>query len=59
MDSGDILAQEVVPLDGRETTASLGETMSRKAAIMLPTVLAGIADSLISAMFNQFPCTGV
>jgi methionyl-tRNA formyltransferase len=47
MDSGDILAQEAVPLDGRETTASLGETMARRAAIMLPAVLAGIAGGTL------------
>ena len=43
MDSGDILASERVPLNGRETTASLSETMARKAAALLPTVLAAIA----------------
>ncbi|MDR1858232.1 MAG: methionyl-tRNA formyltransferase [Treponema sp.] len=47
MDSGDILSQEAVPLDGRETTASLGDTMARKAAELLPAVLAGIAAGTI------------
>jgi methionyl-tRNA formyltransferase len=44
MDSGDILLQERVFLDGRETTASLSETMAEKAAVLLPAVLKGIAD---------------
>jgi methionyl-tRNA formyltransferase len=43
MDTGDILAQEEVPLSGRETTADLGETMAKKAAEMLPAVLRGLA----------------
>ena len=44
MDSGDILAQERVALDGRETTASLGETMALRAARMLPPLLARVAS---------------
>ena len=44
MDSGDILAQQTVPLDGKETTASLSETMAQKAAAMLGEVLRSIAD---------------
>jgi methionyl-tRNA formyltransferase len=44
MDSGDILIQEKVSLDGQETTASLSETMAKKAAELLPAVLSGIAD---------------
>ena len=44
MDSGDILAQEKVPLDGRETSASLGETMAGKAADLLPGLLRDIAS---------------
>jgi methionyl-tRNA formyltransferase len=47
MDAGDILAQEEVPLDGRETTASLSETMAQKAAEMLPVVLRGLADGTL------------
>ena len=43
MDSGDILAQEKVPLDLRETTASLSETMARKAAGLLPKLLRDVA----------------
>ena len=42
MDSGDILAQEKVPLNGWETTASLSETMAKKAAMLLPEVLKDI-----------------
>jgi methionyl-tRNA formyltransferase len=44
MDSGDILMQEKMPLDGLETTASLSGTMAKKAAELLPTVLRGITD---------------
>jgi methionyl-tRNA formyltransferase len=44
MDAGDILAQEERPLSGRETTASLSETMAKKAAEMLPAALRGLAD---------------
>jgi len=43
MDGGDILAQVRTPLDGRETTASLGETMARKAAGLLKDALKGVA----------------
>jgi methionyl-tRNA formyltransferase len=43
MDAGDILAQEMVPLAGRETTADLSETMAKKAAEMIPDTLRGIA----------------
>ena len=43
MDSGDILAQERVALTGRETTASLSETMAQKAAVLLPSVLRHLA----------------
>jgi len=49
MDSGDILAQEAVPLNGRETTASLSETMAKKAAALLPAVLCGIAAGAVQA----------
>ena len=43
LDSGDILVQETVSLNGNETTASLGETMAHKAAQLLPDTLRGIA----------------
>ena len=43
MDSGDILVQELIPLTGRETTASLSEIMARRAAALLPAVLREIA----------------
>lgn len=49
MDSGDILAQERLPLDGRETAASLSEDVARKAAEMLPSALKGIAEGTIQA----------
>jgi methionyl-tRNA formyltransferase len=48
MDSGDILAQERVPLTGRETTASLSEIMARKAATLLPDVLRGLAAGTLA-----------
>jgi methionyl-tRNA formyltransferase len=47
MDTGDILVQEKVPLNGRETTASLSETMAKKAAEMLPSVLRGIVGGTL------------
>jgi len=43
MDSGDILVQESMPLNGRETTACLNKTMSEKAAELLVPVLKQIA----------------
>ena len=39
MDQGDIIAQETLPLTGKETTQTLSEIVSRKAAIMLRDVL--------------------
>ena len=47
MDAGDILAQETVPLNGRETTVSLSEIMAKKAALLLPELLkkVSITDS--------------
>jgi methionyl-tRNA formyltransferase len=49
MDSGDILVQEKLLLDGRETTASLSETMAQKAAELLPVALRGIATGTLQA----------
>ena len=49
MDSGDILVQQPVPLNGRETTANLSETMAHKAAAMLGAALRGIADGTLKA----------
>jgi len=43
MDSGDILAVEHLQLTGKETTGSLSEIVSKKAALMLPEVLGKIA----------------
>jgi methionyl-tRNA formyltransferase len=43
MDAGDILAQERFPLNGRETTGTLGETAGRRGAAMLPAVVRGLA----------------
>jgi methionyl-tRNA formyltransferase len=44
IDSGNILIQEPVALNGRETCATLSEIMAKKAAQLLPRVLAGIAS---------------
>jgi len=49
MDSGDILVQDKLPLNGRETTASLSETAAEKAAELLPGVLKGIRDGTLRA----------
>lgn len=45
-DTGDILAQRAVPLDGTETTGSLSESLSRVGAELLSQVLAGAAAGL-------------
>jgi len=42
-DSGDIIVQEKVSLNGRETTAVLSDIMAEKAAVLLPAVLKKIA----------------
>ena len=39
MDTGDILAEETLELSGRETSMSLGETVSRRAALLLRELL--------------------
>jgi methionyl-tRNA formyltransferase len=44
VDSGDILAAEQLQLTGTETAGSLSETVSQKAALMLPAVLKDIAQ---------------
>jgi len=49
MDSGDILVQETVSLNGRETTASLSGIMAKKAAQLLPAALRGIAAGTLQA----------
>ena len=42
-DTGEILAQRAVPLDGTETTGTLSESLSRVGAELLSQVLAGAA----------------
>jgi methionyl-tRNA formyltransferase len=42
MDSGDILLQERIVLEGRETTGSLSALMARKAAELLPPLVRGL-----------------
>jgi methionyl-tRNA formyltransferase len=49
MDSGDILIQERFPLTGRETTASLSDEMSSRAAVLLEETLRGIAAGTLVA----------
>lgn len=50
MDSGDILVQEALPLNGQETTASLSLIMAQKAAQLLPDALRGIAGNTLQAI---------
>jgi methionyl-tRNA formyltransferase len=50
MDSGDILIQERVTLNGRETTASLSEVMAEKAAELLPATLRGLRAGTLHAV---------
>lgn len=47
MDCGDILVQETIPLNGRETTAALSRIMANKAAELLPAALRGMADGTL------------
>ncbi|MFW5995108.1 MAG: methionyl-tRNA formyltransferase [Spirochaetia bacterium] len=49
MDSGDILLQEELELDGTETTASLTEAVSRRGGPLLAEVLRRIADGSVVA----------
>jgi methionyl-tRNA formyltransferase len=49
MDSGDILIQETVPLNGRETAGTLSETMAVKAAELLPAALRGLTGGTLPA----------
>ncbi|GHU39261.1 methionyl-tRNA formyltransferase [Spirochaetia bacterium] len=44
IDSGDILAQETVPLNGRETSESLSLIMAEKAAALLPPTIISIIE---------------
>jgi methionyl-tRNA formyltransferase len=54
MDAGEILAQESIPLNGRETTASLSETASAVGAAMLVPVVRALAlDSLSGRQQNN------
>jgi methionyl-tRNA formyltransferase len=43
MDSGDILLQTRIPLNGKETTESLSRTVAERAALLLPSLLRRIA----------------
>jgi methionyl-tRNA formyltransferase len=49
MDSGDILVQETVPLNGRETAGTLSEIIAEKAAGLLRAALRGIAGGTLQA----------
>jgi methionyl-tRNA formyltransferase len=46
MDSGDILAQELVQLTGRETSGTLSEIMAQKACTLLPQILSRFASGI-------------
>jgi methionyl-tRNA formyltransferase len=56
MDSGAILLQERFPLSGRETTESLSETVSIKAADMLTEVLKNI-NTIVETVQNDEDAT--
>jgi len=43
MDEGDVLAREPIPLDGTETTATLGQTVAGRAPALLLGVVAALA----------------
>jgi len=49
MDAGDILAAERFCLSGQETTASLSETVSKRAAVLLEKLLLGFGPALAAA----------
>jgi len=49
MDTGDILAEDRFPLSGRETTSSLSETVSRRAALLLAELLGDFSGHLSRA----------
>jgi methionyl-tRNA formyltransferase len=49
MDSGDILMEEVFPLSGGETTLSLSEAVSQKAAVLLRALLEDFDSRLAGA----------
>ncbi|MDR1389366.1 MAG: methionyl-tRNA formyltransferase [Treponema sp.] len=53
MDEGDILLQTVVPLDGRETTASLSETAARAGARLLNQFLSALKENGTAALTGQ------
>ena len=55
MDSGDILMQETVPLNGRETTVSLSGFMAKKAAGLLPAALNAVAGSVSGGNLQAKP----
>jgi methionyl-tRNA formyltransferase len=46
MDAGDILAQELIPLTGRETTGELSESLGVKGAALLRSWLSGLTRAL-------------
>jgi methionyl-tRNA formyltransferase len=50
MDQGDILAREAFPLEGTETAAALSGEMARRAALLLPRVLRGLAAGTLEAL---------
>ncbi|MCL1815115.1 MAG: methionyl-tRNA formyltransferase [Treponema sp.] len=55
MDTGNILAQEIIPLTGRETAASLSETAAEKGAELLQKVLEQFRQIKNNAAQNTAP----
>ena len=55
MDTGDILVQERVALNGHETAAGLSRLMAKKAAELLPGTLAGIASGTLRGRPQNHP----
>jgi methionyl-tRNA formyltransferase len=53
MDSGDILLQERIPLDGRETAESLSRAAAEKAALLLPPLLRRIAAGHVPGILQD------
>jgi methionyl-tRNA formyltransferase len=58
MDAGDIIAKDVFALSGRETTLSLSETVSERAALLLRELLRGDDDNFASRIAAAKPQEG-
>ena len=53
MDTGDILAQEIIPLDPRDTTDSLSDKAAGKAAEMLQDLIPKLMDKPVQARAQE------